>query len=192
MRLQSRGRWAWLTALFICPALAQPVPEKAPLCNACHGEGGNSVTAGTPSLAGQPALFVENQLVLIREGVRKVLPVMESAVLGMKDAEIRALARYYAAQKPAAPRGTPDAALMKQGAALAKKLHCASCHQPDFRGREQMPRLAAQREEYLEAAMNSYRQYTRVGGDTLMAAALYGTSDADVKALAHFLAKQKP
>jgi cytochrome c553 len=192
VRLQGKGRWAWLTALFILPVLAQPLPEKAPLCNACHGEGGNSVTPGTPSLAGQPALFVENQLVLIREGVRKVAPVMESAVQGMKDAEIREIARYYAAQKPVAAQGKPDPALLKQGAALARKLHCGSCHENDFRGREQMPRLAAQREEYLEAAMNAYRHYTRTGGDTLMAAALYGATAADIRALAHFLARQNP
>ena len=55
-----------------------------------------------------------------------------------------------------------------------------------------MPRLAAQREEYLRDSMNAYRNYTRTGGDTLMAAALYGVSDADVKALAHYLAMQKP
>ena len=78
---------------------------------------------------------------------------------------------------------------MKQGAVLAKKLHCGSCHEADYRGREQMPRLGAQREEYLVAAMNSYRNYTRKGGDTLMAAALYGVSDADVKALAHYLSR---
>ena len=51
----------------------------------------------------------------------------------------------------------------KQGAALVRKLHCASCHEKDFRGREQMPRLAAQREEYLESSMNAYRNYTRTG-----------------------------
>lgn len=192
---RSAGRWAFgLTAfLFVsCAALAQTLSERLKLCNACHGEAGNSVIPGTPSLAGQPALFVENQLVLIREGVRKVLPVMEVAVRGVKDAEIREISRYYAAQKPTAPQGKPEPALMKQGAALSRKLHCASCHQGDYRGREQMPRLAAQREEYLESAMNAYRHYTRTGGDTLMAAALYGTTDADIKALAHYLAKQKP
>jgi len=187
----SIGRWAWLTALFVCAAHSQPLPDRAPLCNACHGEGGNSAIAGTPSLAGQPAIFLENQLVLLREGMRKV-PQMAAAVQGLKDAEIRAIARYYAAQKPAAPQGKPDPALMKQGVVLAKKLHCGSCHAADFRGREQMPRLAAQREEYLVAAMNAYRNYTHKGGDTLMAAALYGVTDADVKALAHYLAKQKP
>jgi cytochrome c553 len=182
-----KGRWAWLTAFFIVPALAQPLAERLQLCAKCHGEGGISATPGTPSLAGQPAIFVENQLVLLREGMREV-PQMAAALEGLKDAEIRTIARYYAAQKPAAPQGKADPALMKQGAALARKLHCASCHEADYRGREQMPRLAAQREEYLVYAMNGYRNYTRKGGDTMMAAALYGVSDADVNALAHYLA----
>ena len=188
MRLRLERRWAWLTAFFIAPALAQPLPERLPLCAACHGPGGNSAIAGTPSLAAQPAIFLENQLVLLREGMREV-PQMAAAVQGLKDAEIRAIARYYAAQKPAAPQGKPDPALMKQGAVLAKKLHCASCHESNYSGREQMPRLAAQREEYLLAAMNAYRNYTRKGGDTLMAAALYGVRDADVRVLAHYLSR---
>ncbi|MDA1117572.1 MAG: c-type cytochrome [Proteobacteria bacterium] len=166
--------------------LAQPLPGRLQLCDACHGPGGNSQIAGTPSLAAQPVIFLENQLVLLREGMREV-PQMAAAVQGLKDAEIRAIARHYASQRPAPPRGSPDAALMKRGAALAGKLHCGSCHEADFRGREQMPRLATQREEYLVAAMNSYRDYTRKGGDTMMAAALYSVSDADVKALAHYL-----
>ena len=195
MPRSTAGRWAFgLTAFLFALSAAngQTVAERLKLCNACHGENGNSVVPGTPSLAGQPALFVENQLVLIREGVRKVLPVMEEAVRGVKDAEIREISRYYAAQKAVAQPGKPEPALMKQGAALVRKLHCASCHEKDFRGREQMPRLAAQREEYLESSMNAYRNYTRTGGDTLMAASLYGTTDADIKALAHYLAKQKP
>ena len=191
MRASGKGRWAWLTALFIFPALAQPLPQRLAVCDACHGPGGNSAIAGTPSLAGQPAIFLENQLVLLREGMREV-PQMAAAVQGLKDAEIRQIARHYAAQKPAPPRGRPDAALAARGAALAQKLHCGSCHKADFRGREQMPRLAAQREEYLEAAMNSYRNYTRKGADTMMAAALYGVSGSDVKALAHFLAHRAP
>ena len=191
MRLHCAGRWAWLTALFVLPALAQPLTGRLAQCDACHGPGGNSATAGTPSLAGQPAIFLENQLVLLREGMREV-PQMAASVQGLKDAEIRLIARHYARQKPADPQGKPDPALMKRGAALAKKLHCASCHEADFRGREQMPRLAAQREEYLEAAMHGYRRYTRKGGDTMMAAALYGVTDADVKALAHYLAQQAP
>ena len=36
--------------------------------------------------------------------------------------------------------------------------------------------------------MLAYRDNRRTGGDTIMAAALYGASDADIRALAHYLA----
>ena len=57
------------------------------------------------------------------------------------------------------------------------------------RGQNQIPRLAGQREAYLEAEMRAYRDGKRTGGDTIMAATLYGVSDADIKALAHFLSR---
>ncbi len=38
--------------------------------------------------------------------------------------------------------------------------------------------------------MIAYRDNQRSGGDTIMAAALYGVSDADIKALAHFLSRR--
>jgi cytochrome c553 len=180
------GRWALLTALFVSAAAAQ---DRLALCDACHGAGGVSQTAGTPSIAGQPKLFLETQLVLFREEIRKS-PAMQPAVAGLTDKEIVRLADHYAAQpaRPAA-EGPADAALAKQGLAFAQKNHCASCHLPDYRGRQQIPRLAGQREEYLVESMLAYRDNRRTGGDTIMAAALYGASDADIRALAHYLAR---
>jgi cytochrome c553 len=113
---------------------------------------------------------------------------MAEALKGIKDAEIRTLASHYAALRPPAPAGNPDAALARRARDVAQKAHCASCHLPDYSGREQMPRLAGQREEYLLEAMRAYRDYRRTGGDTLMAAALYGIADADLQALANYLA----
>jgi cytochrome c553 len=63
------------------------------------------------------------------------------------------------------------------------------CHLADFKGQNQVPRLASQRSEYLASEMRAYRDGTRKGGDTIMAAALYGVSDADVEAMAHFLSR---
>jgi cytochrome c553 len=148
-----------------------------------------SQTAGTPSIAGQPKLFLETQLVLFREEIRKS-PAMQAAVNGLTDKEIVRLAEHYAAQaaRPVAD-GPPDAAHAKQALAFAQKQHCASCHLPDYRGRQQIPRLAGQREEYLVESMLAYRDNRRTGGDTIMAAALYGASDADIRALAHYLAR---
>ena len=54
---------------------------------ACHGPQGNSQIPRIPSLAGQPRLFMENQLVLIREGLRDV-PAMKGLLDGVTDAEI--------------------------------------------------------------------------------------------------------
>ena len=45
--------------------------ERLQLCGTCHGETGNSKMEKTPSLAGQPELFLTNQLILFREGCDK-------------------------------------------------------------------------------------------------------------------------
>jgi len=51
------------------------------------------------------------------------------------------------------------------------------------------PRLAGQREDYLYESMRAYRDNRRTGADTIMAAALYGVSDTDIQALAHYRAR---
>ena len=183
-----KGRWAFLlTALFISQVGAQ---ERLGLCASCHGPDGNSPDPKIPSIAGQPKLFIETQLVLFREELRKseqMLPV----VRGMKDPEIIKLAEHFS-KLPAKgmESGKPDAGLMKTGAERAKELRCGICHTADFGGQNQVPRLAGQREAYLEAEMRAYRDGKRTGGDTIMAATLYGVSDADIRALAHFLSRR--
>ena len=74
---------------------------------------------GIPSIAGQPRLFIENQLVLIREGMRPS-PEMLPFVKDLKDAEIVALAKHFA---------FPEA-LLKIAALLL--LHLVSKHPPGF------------------------------------------------------------
>ncbi len=183
------GRWALLVALFVCAAHAQ-VEERIKACPACHGADGNSVTAGIPSIAAQPKIFTENYLGMTREGIRGN-EVMQGLLKGVPDREIVALAIYFSKLPAKAPDGRVDKALFARGKRLAAQNRCATCHERDFRGREQMPRLAGQREEFLAEAMLSYRQNRRPGGDTLMAAALYGIAEADLKALAHYLSQVK-
>src|SRR5437868_1163223 len=100
-------RWTGAQVMFLASvsALAAP-PERAALCESCHGPGGNSTTANIPSLAGQPPIFIENQLVYFREGLRNA-PVMQPLMQGVKDEEITALAKHFSAQavKPSASPG---------------------------------------------------------------------------------------
>jgi cytochrome c553 len=188
MLLSWKGRWALLTALFLSSAFPQ---DRVQLCAACHGPDGNSTNPQIPSIAGQPKLFLENQLILFREELRKsdqMLPVVK----GLKDAEIIKLAEHFSRLPPKPMEtGAPDKALLTRGDAASKKLRCGICHLSDYSGQNQVPRLAGQREAYLEAEMRAYRDGKRTGGDTIMAAALYGVGDADIKALAHHLSRSR-
>jgi cytochrome c553 len=180
-------KWRWASAL---PAAILAFEISAhETCTACHGAGGNSPTAVIPSIAGQPKLFIENQLVLIREQLRPS-PSMLPIVKGMKDAEISRLAEHFS-RLPAKSMegGKPDPELLQRGRQRATALRCGVCHLSDFKGQNQVPRLAAQREAYLAAEMRAYRDGKRQGGDTIMAAALYGVPDPDIAALAHFLSR---
>ena len=170
-------------------ACGQGIEERIQLCGACHGEDGNAKLENIPSLAGQPDFFILNQLVLIREGVRKI-EVMVPVVKGMKDEEITALATHFSKLAPK-PSGEPiEPALVKRGAELAEQKQCASCHLPSLAGQQQIPRLAKQRVDYLIKALKEFRDTTRPGGDTAMSANVAGLSDADLVALAHYAASK--
>jgi cytochrome c553 len=166
-------------------AEAASLAERIEACAACHGAGGASTMENIPSLAGQPEFFVMNQLILMREGVRRVEP-MTDVVKDLKDEDILALAAHFAKAPPARTPEPVDAARAAAGAPLAETLRCASCHLPNYGGQEQIPRLAGQRVDYMIAAMKAYRDNTRSGADTQMAAVVYGLTDAQIEALAHY------
>ena len=175
-----------LLLLGAAPAAAEPLAEP---CAACHGARGVSDIPEIPSLAGQPADYLILQMILFREQLRAV-PAMAGQLQGRNDDALARIAAFYAALPPVAPpdRGTRDAALMARGAALSGRMQCGSCHLPDYSGRANAPRLSAQREDYLVHALRDYRDNTRIGTDTQMNGLMYGVSDADIAALAHYLA----
>lgn len=180
---------ALLSAMVSVPGsvIAQSLQERLEQCATCHGETGNSKMENTPSLAGQPALFLTNQLILMREKLRKS-EVMEPFVKGMKDDQIIALADHFSKLKPEPTDEPVDQALAARGKALAEQMHCGSCHLPNYEGREQMPRLAHQRIDYLILSFTAYREGTRSGIDTSMNGVMAGVSDEDIRALAHHAA----
>jgi cytochrome c553 len=181
---------------FVGDVLAQPpgadparAARRAATCESCHGTPERAPLPGTPYLAGQQYLFLETQMFLFREGLRDV-PQMAGLFTGVTDRDFADIGAYFAGQTP--PRGAsrPDPALHARGAAIARDRGCGSCHLPDYRGQKHVPRLDNQPEEYLVAAMKSYRDNTRTGSDTSMNAALYQVGDDDLRALAHYLAHQ--
>jgi cytochrome c553 len=196
-RARSFAGAALAAALLVAAAGAaaqDPSPafrEKLETCFACHGPGGVSQTPGVPSLAGQPDLFIQWQLVYMRDETRKVEPMME-VVKDMTDAEVRAFGKLFAALPPPPPAEgpDPDPALSDAGAKLVPPRRCASCHLDSMDGRGEMPRLAGQREDYLVKAFHDYRSNVRRGrGNAAMVSIAYTLQDEDIRALAHYLAR---
>jgi cytochrome c553 len=189
-RLARRAATLAAAASLALAAAAQPRSERLAACAACHGPGGHAQLAQMPSLAGQPKLFIENQLVLIREGLRDV-PAMKAVMAGIEDSEISALASHFAAQPAAAAAGPVQPEKVRLGAETARARLCGTCHLADYTGQNQVPRLAGQNEDYLVQSMKQFRDNPGPGRDTIMAATLRGLNDVELGNLAHYLARFK-
>lgn len=167
--------------------LASVVAQQVPRCQACHGQGSRVPIAGVPWLAAQPKVFLENRMVLIREGLSPV-ESMKGLLDGLKDDELVALATYFSALPVPEPAGKRDSAMAERGKFITERALCGSCHLPSQAGREQMPRLATQREDYLLLTMRNMLVGKAAGRDTLMTNALGGMKDSDLQDIAHHLA----
>jgi len=82
----------------------------AEVCSACHGLNGVSVTDAIPNLAGQRAIYIENQLKAFKEGTRKApnpthpAAIMAAMASQLSPADITNVAAYFASL-PGAPAG---------------------------------------------------------------------------------------
>jgi cytochrome c553 len=73
-----------------------PAPPRVAIrCATCHGVQGISTTPDAPNLAGQPRMYLAEQMRAFRDGARKQ-PVMTMMAKGLDDEAIEAIAEYYA------------------------------------------------------------------------------------------------
>ena len=67
---------------------------------------------------------------------------------------------------------------------------CASCHQEGYVGRDNIARLAGQREAYLLKSLRDFKSGKRRGGGVAaMPDAVYPLNDKGLQALAHYLSR---
>jgi len=179
---------AMIAVVCVTGALAATYDEKLATCLACHGEKGVSETSEVPSLAGMPADFTLIQLFLFRQGTRKV-EIMNDLAKDMSDDDLRKFSDYFSKLPPPKATEAADPAIAARAQAVIAKNHCGSCHNPDFSGREQMPRLAAQREDYLLKSLRDYKAAQRPGYDATMDEVIRPVTEADIVDLAHYLSR---
>ncbi|UXH78052.1 c-type cytochrome [Roseateles amylovorans] len=85
-------------------AQALRVKALAATCTACHGTDGRAVSdPAVPGLAGRSAADLEAQILAYKRGERPGT-VMPQIAKGYDEAQIRAIARYFAAQSMATGR----------------------------------------------------------------------------------------
>lgn len=163
---------------------------KVAACAACHGPEGGKPIAGMPALSGQQEEFLVLQMILLREGLRDV-PEMNGMLKAFSDPDLMDIAAYYSNTKPFTASGSErNPQRYALGADISKAMGCGSCHMGNYTGQRQVPRITNQREDYLAAALKAYRDNRRSGVDTSMNAVMYKATDADIAALAHYLAHQ--
>jgi cytochrome c553 len=194
-RMNARRRRLWLAVTLLCvvtqPAWAATIEERLAPCLACHGEKGQSANPEVPSLGAQPSPYLLIQLFLFREKLRR-LDIMNDAVKGLSDDDLRALADTIAKLPPPLPAADPgDPARIERGQALIRQYRCNICHNADLAGRDNVPRIAGQREDFLVKTMREYKGNVRPGYDASMAEVLQPASDPDILDLAYFVARQR-
>ena len=145
---------------------------KAAVCFGCHGPNGNSSNPLWPTLAGQSAVYVAEQLRLFRSKVRDN-PVMTALAAPLADGDIDDLAVYFAAQTPLGLEADPS--YWKAGQVLYMRGDknraipaCTACHGPLGRGNlaAGYPALRAQQSGYTLKQLNDFAKDTRYGGAT--------------------------
>jgi cytochrome c553 len=170
-------------------ARAETIAERAAPCLACHGEKGQSETPEIPSLGGQPAPYLLIQLYLFREKQRTV-EIMNEMTKAFTDDDLRAFSDYVAKlPAPPPPADAGDPARMQAAGALITQLRCNNCHTLNLAGRENVPHIADQREDYLVKTLREYKNNTRHGYDAAMAEVLAPVTDAQIVELAYAIAR---
>ena len=170
-------------------ARAETIEQRAAVCFACHGEHGQSETENTPSLGGQPPPYALIQLFMFREKLRVFEPMNEMAK-ALTDDDLRAFSDFLGKlPKPAPPADAGDPVRMQRAQVLVAQHHCNSCHNADFSGRDNVPRIADQREDYLLKTLREYKDNSRHGYDATMAEVLQPVTAEQIADLAYYLAR---
>lgn len=158
-------------------------------CKGCHAlDSYNNVypTYHVPRIGGQSYEYLVSALTLYREGNRQHA-TMTAQAASYSDADIRDIAAYIASVTPDLEPGPAI------GEAPAAATACKACHGESGIGQIAIyPYLAGQYQDYLEQALQQYRNGARKGPNaTIMQGQLMPLSDEDLTAIAAFYARQE-
>jgi cytochrome c553 len=154
-------------------------------CTSCHGADGNSLSPGTPSLAGQQPIYFVAATQEFMTNARESAP-MVPLLRKLSKLDIESAALYFASQTPA-QRDTPPTGNAVAGEPLTAV--CGGCHGSHGVSTDSAtPSLAGQDPQYLTHAINAYRTTRK---HALMSRLVANLSDQDIANIAAFYSTQK-
>jgi len=176
-------------AFIASSATAETFEERVAPCLDCHGERGQSETENTPSLGGQQAPYALIQLFMFREKLR-TSDIMNDMAKPLSDDDLRTFSDFIAKlPKPPPPSDAGDPARMQRAQAAVQQHRCNTCHNPDFSGKENVPHIANQREDYLATTLAEYKDNSRHGYDGTMADVMAPITPEQIADLAYYIAR---
>lgn len=171
-------------------ASAQSLKDLTDVCAGCHGEAGIPMDKTIPVIWGQKRAYILNQLLDFKYGRRKN-ELMSPVVDSLSKSDMEALATHFSEQKwPAIDQPTPSADDIAKAREVLHTVNCDGCHQAQYEGDTQRPRLAGQQAEYLLKTMNDFRtgdRKTYIG----MTALLQSVHEETLKPVSEYLASLK-
>ena len=157
---------------------------KSDSCAHCHGTDGNSTAGIYPSLAGQTREYLYRQIKAFKAGQRKN-PMMSTAVAVLSDQDMQDLAEYFSGQTLMRSAAKTDPKTIEQGKKIATEAQCVSCHQPNFKGLNEFPRVSRQKYAYVAKQLRDFRDGTRLSD--VMGPSAQNLTDEQIEALAQYL-----
>jgi len=150
------------TAPAIITGSAEAGATKAAVCTACHGVNGNSVNPEWPTLAGQNATYLHEQLEMFK-AKKRYNPIMQPIVDPLTEQDFADLAAFFSTQTPNGLEADPSywkagEALYKSGDVSRNIPACAACHGPAGQGNPGAgyPALRAQHSVYTVKQLQDY------------------------------------
>jgi cytochrome c553 len=172
------------------------------MCNACHGEKGESPSRNYASINGQPVEYTIKMMLDYQDGRRwedyKQANIMVKLAQALNDQQIADLAVFYeqnatqsweyAGQLENEVHNQVDR-LVRKGDASRMLVPCASCHGAHGEGNGITPALAGQVPEYFARTMKAYQNGNRHNDvNEGMSQFTHDLTDAEIQALAEYYA----
>ena len=170
--------------------------QASALCIACHAADGTTLLPEYPSLAGQGAKYLYDQMIQIRAGERDI-PLMAGQLDAMSDETIANIAAWYASLTPRQGQALDvdlelGERIYRAGIAEKSVSACTACHGPTGTGNAPagFPSLKGLSRPYLAQQLTAYREGERTTDERvsgMMRATAHQLTDAEIKAVANYI-----